>query len=188
MTLKNLYKHTFLVIVILASTMVNAQPTEVDAQKLAEFKAAIEKDSNTLRETLEQYNYNSEFEEQREVEFTLDTFRIERMMQLRLSTDYSTRGMVEAGNEAEAGYDKLLNKYYQVLLNRLKEEDKEILKQAQRNWIAYRDSEKKLNGLLTDDTYSGGGTIQSVIAMSRSLELTKKRVFEIREYLGRVIE
>lgn len=188
MSLKNLYKPVFLLIMILASALAQAQPTEVDKQKLAEFNAAIDSDIKKLRDILEQNNYTTDLEKQRNVEFPLDTFRIERMLQLRLSTDYSTAGMVNAGSEAEKEYDKLLNKYYQILLNRLKEEDKEILRESQRNWIAFRDSEQKLNRLLTDESYSGGGTIQGVISMSRSLELTKKRVFEIREYLGRVYE
>lgn len=185
MSMKNLYQYTVLLILLVMSFFTQAQPKQVTDEQLAQFTEAIEQDAVKLKGVLEKANYTSEFDKQRYIEFTLDTFKIERMFKLKLSTDYSTAGMVNAGSEMEGEYDKLLNKYYQILLARLDEKDKETLKQSQRNWIAFRDSERELNLLLTDQEYSGGGTIQSVISMSRSLELTKKRVFEIREYLGR---
>ncbi len=186
MPLKNLCTILLLLIITLASSLAQAQPKEVTDAQMAEFIAAIENDAKKLREVLEQTEYRSDLDKQRTVEFTIDTFKIERMMQLRLSIDYSTAGMVNAGSDTEEEYDKILNKYYQLLLSRLNDKDKETLKQSQRNWIAFRDSEQQLNRLLTDESYSGGGTMQSLIAMSRSLELTKKRVFEIHQYLCRI--
>lgn len=122
------------------------------------------------------------------LEFTIDTFKIEERQRLKLDIDYSTNGMVISTLDANKEYDKLLNKYYQMLLNSLNEEDKEILKNSQRNWIVFRDSELELNGILMNDYYSGGGTIQRVFAASRVLEITRDRVIEFYHYLNRKME
>lgn len=120
--------------------------------------------------------------------FTIDTFKIEERQRLKLDIDYSTNGMVSSALDAGREYDKLLNKYYRQLLNSLNKEDKEILKKSQRNWIKFRDSELEMNETLTNDYYSGGGTIQRVFAASRVLEITKNRVLEIYDYLDRKAE
>lgn len=114
-----------------------------------------------------------------------DTFLLNRMMSLRTDHDYSTQGMVEASVECMEGYDALLNKYYKMLLAKLEGPDKEILKKSQRNWIAFRDSEEELNGMLTKEEYSGGGTIQRLHYCGRNLEMVKARVNELFIYLIR---
>ncbi|WP_370390458.1 lysozyme inhibitor LprI family protein [uncultured Winogradskyella sp.] len=119
------------------------------------------------------------------IEFITDTFRIEQRQRLKLDIDYSTNGMVISTLDANREYDKLLNKYYQLLLSSLNEEDKEILKKSQRNWIDFRDSELELNRVLMNDYYSGGGTIQRVFAAARVLEITRDRVIELYRYLNR---
>ena len=119
------------------------------------------------------------------IEFVSDTFKIEQGLRLKLDIDYSTNGMVVSTHDANREYDKLLNKYYQVLLRSLNEEDREILKKSQRNWIAFRDSELELNGVLMKDYYSGSGTIQRVLAAARVMEITKTRVIVLYHYLNR---
>lgn len=120
--------------------------------------------------------------------FKTDTLKIEERMRLKLEIDYSTSGMVGAAYDAEAEYDELLNKYYKLLMSRLGETEKNALRQSQRNWIEYRDSERELNQLLTSDHYSGGGTIQRVIAASKYLDITKTRVIDLYQYLNRGYE
>lgn len=71
--------------------------------------------------------------------------QIEQSVRDMLDKDYSTYGMIEAAHHLEQGYDVLLNKYYKELLSILKDENKELLKAGQRNWISLRDSEKKLS-------------------------------------------
>ncbi|WP_170265023.1 lysozyme inhibitor LprI family protein [Salibacter halophilus] len=122
------------------------------------------------------------------VEFRVDTLKIEERERLKLDIDYSTNGMVTAALDANREYDELLNKYYKILMKSLNEEDKEILKKSQRNWIVFRDSELELNGVLMNDYYSGGGTIQRVIAAVRVLDLTRDRVIELYRYLSRKLE
>jgi uncharacterized protein YecT (DUF1311 family) len=117
------------------------------------------------------------------LEFASDTGRIERIASEKMNIDYSTLGMSLATDELNSQYDKLLNKYYQKLLSKLSGSDKEVLKQAQRNWIQFRDNEMKLIGLLSEEKYSGGGTIQMNIRSISALDLTRKRVIELYQYL-----
>ena len=91
-------------------------------------------------------------------------------------------------NDANEEYDKLLNKYYQILLSRLKDADKPILRQTQRNWIQFRDSEENLNVVLSKEEYTGGGSADKVIYLSDRMELTKRRVIDIHNYFFRFNE
>ena len=104
-------------------------------------------------------------------------------MELEIEKDYSTAGMLQATYNAQNSYDILLNKYYEKLLNNLKSADKETLKEAQRNWINYRNSESKLNNLISNEEYSGGGTIQQIFIASRNLEIITNRLNELYYYL-----
>ncbi len=125
-----------------------------------------------------------EFSSSLDLEFTVDKFKIDKKMDLELNNDYTTSGMLQATYNSYVSYDDLLNKYYKKLLKKLNHEDKETLKQAQRNWIKFRNSEIKLNNLIAKDEYSGGGTIQQLFIASRNLDLVKNRLDEIYEYLN----
>lgn len=126
-----------------------------------------------------------DWSEARKTEFKQDTAHLEQSVRAMLDKDYSTYGMMEASRYLEQGYDKLLNKYYKVLLGILNEENKALLKTSQRNWISLRDSEKKLIWGMKNQTYeeSGGGTIWGVIAASADADITRRRVFELYDLL-----
>lgn len=114
-----------------------------------------------LKERLEKQTFPDDSKKRMIIAFTLDTCRIERIASEQMKIDFSTVGMSNAVNELNRQYDQLLNTYYQKLLAKLKDSDKELLKQAQRNWIQFRESELKLINLLSEEKYSGGGTIQT---------------------------
>lgn len=117
------------------------------------------------------------------IEFRQDTMMIEQQVANMLDKDYSTAGMLKAVSSLEQGYEKLLNKYYQMLLNRLKEEDRNSLIEAQRNWIKFRDSEKTLIRTISAEGYTGGGTMWGPVAASAAADLTKDRLIDIYHYL-----
>ncbi len=121
-----------------------------------------------------------------DIEFRLDTSRIEQKLRMKLKIDYSTSGMLRFSEESTESYDLLLNKYYQKLLDKLNTKDREILREAQRDWIRFRDSEIKLNDLISW-SYTDGGTINSVLVLSKKNSITKNRVIEIYRYLTRMI-
>jgi len=115
-----------------------------------------------------------------------DTFLINGILTRQLDIDGTTFGMVRALNDYEAEYDRLLNKYYLFLLSRMDQSDRETFKESQRNWLKFRDSERKFSGLLTEEKYSGGGTIQQIFYADWYADFTRRRVEELIDYLGRL--
>ena len=118
-----------------------------------------------------------------EKEFRADTARVEE--DYRNSTDYTTIGMIEALNKREEGYDKLLNKYYKILMDNLGTKGKAALKATQRNWLKLRDSDKDLVSALHTEVYDkmGGGTIWGVVSAGARTDITRRRVIELYNYL-----
>lgn len=118
--------------------------------------------------------------------FEKDTFLLNGLYSLQLGADQTTYGMNRACYDYEFDLDALLNKYYALLLKKLTKEDRELLRESQCNWIKFRDTERKLSGLLSSDTYTGGGTIHSLFHSSRYVEITRQRLYEIVAYLDRL--
>ncbi len=91
----------------------------------------------------------------------------------------STAGMITCTVTAENAWDVEMNKYYKLLLSILSPDVKTKLKEAQRQWIAYRDKELQFSSTAFG---SKDGTIWSVIAANNHLEIIKKRTLELTEY------
>lgn len=153
---------------------------QIDA---AQVKAAVENEAKIYRQKLQKNSDNTAIF----IEFSVDTFKIEHTLEKMTETG-NTSEMNQAISAALAQYDKLMNKYYNKLLAKLEQEDKATLIKAQRAWLAYRDAELDLIGMLRLQRYSGGGTIQSTIGVSLNLELVKKRTIEIYGYLADIFE
>lgn len=120
-----------------------------------------------------------------EIEFVADTMRIERTVGF-IEDDgrYSTPDMHNTLSFQMAEYDKLLNKYYKLLMNKLSDEDKAKFREAQRVWLKYRDSEEKINSeIIAPNKYTGGGTMWPLIARGRTLSIVKERVFGLYEFI-----
>jgi len=175
--------------IIITFTFLVCLFTRVYAQKgisVAELEKIITEtnlEAEKLKDSLVKHQSDGYFNPALAIEFGIDTFRIERIQERKMDLDYSTAGMLRASYEGLAEYDKLLNKYYKTLLAKLNSEDKEKLKKTQRNWIEYRDSEIELIGIMSDDEYSGGGTIQRLVVASRIQYFTKQRVITLFDYL-----
>lgn len=144
--------------------------TEID-KELPAFLVRLEKETQERTDKFDE-----------SVKFCTDTFKIESYFRKYTNYDYSTAGITSACYDAAAKYDALLNKYYKLLSAKLKPKDKAVLLAAQRNWLAYRDSEHKLVGILGKDEYSGGGTKENIIYADNYLTLIKERVLKLWEY------
>lgn len=161
----------------------NEMPKEITPQILAKIKAEIEKQVPAFKQQISKNELSKD-----EIEFALDTFRIEQLVSKRMNIDYSTTGMNTTVYEMSISYDVLMNKYYNKLLKALRPEDKRILIAAQKAWLAYRDAEDKLISTMTKEEYSGGGTIQSNIATGAYADLIVKRAIEIFNYYDSIIK
>lgn len=180
-------KHFFVILVLLFSFKhISAQeggPKEVTPQMLQKINADIQKQIPDLKSSLINQDFNSE-----QIEFALDTFRIEHLASQKMDIDYSTRGMNLAIKELTDSYDKLLNKYYNKLIKLLNSEDKQVLINAQKAWLVFRDSELKLISTLAKEEYSGGGTIQSNIVSDSYSQIVIQRTKDIFNYYDSILK
>ena len=160
-----------------------AEPVEVTSDLLITLKQNIERDIPRMKKQLEIAGENDI-----QIEFSLDTFKVERLLDKMVTLDYSDVGMGNAINEAAKNYDILLNKYYNKLLTLLKGDDKKALITAQRYWLSFRDSETKLVETISKDEYSGGGTVQQLIESTGYFNLIKSRTITIFEHYVRAIQ
>jgi uncharacterized protein YecT (DUF1311 family) len=60
----------------------------------------------------------------------------------------TTQGMIECERAAKDEWEKELNTYYQLLLEKMTIMEQEKLKQAQNKWMSYRDQEFDFSGTL----------------------------------------
>lgn len=74
--------------------------------------------------------------------------------------------------------DQKLNKIYQELIKNLPPKEKALLIKAQKNWIAFRDSDCEF----AVSAYEGG-SIQPLIKYTCLTEATQKRIEELENYL-----
>lgn len=174
---------TFILSILLCSQLLVAQQ-EITPEVLNTLKADVDKQAIQFKANLVTAD---EFTAE-QIEFSVDTFKVERIAARCMEIDYSTMGMVESVNRLAASYDIILNKYYKKLLNSLKGDDKKVLIEAQRAWISYRDAEAKLIGTLTKEVYSGGGTIQVNIAAGAYSAIISKRANEIFNYYNEILK
>ena len=95
-------------------------------------------------------------------------------------TNFTTAGMVNCVGTAYQQMDSRLNEVYSLLMGKLTPPKRELLKDAQRKWLAFRDAELKLTKSLDPNV---GGTISSVTGAGDSYEILKKRTKEIEQHL-----
>ncbi len=82
--------------------------------------------------------------------------------------------------KAELVYqDKVLNKNYHTLMRRLNPDQKNMLRDAQRVWITYRDKSCALHRDM-----GSGGTIDLISGDQCYLDLTKQRAGFLEFFLG----
>lgn len=120
-------------------------------------------------------------------EFQQDTARIEN--RVRNGFLESTAGFIDSMSYLETEYDKLLNKYYRLLMANLDEEGKAALKSAQINWIKFQTNDRKLLDHISAQVYRnmGGGTLSSYVSAPLYGYIIKDRAIELYEYYYAVI-
>lgn len=109
----------------------------------------------------------SSIEETSEEEFDESQARVDECMQ----KDSSTAGMVGCINAEVAVQDKILNENYKKAMGVLNDENKKILKDIQRKWVAYKEAKCAF--------YPPQGTIHRLDAADCYLQMTKERAAEL---------
>ena len=175
--MRRLFLFTLFISLAFLSFAQDNGPKEITPQLLQKINIEVENLIPAYKKLLVDREFNVD-----ETEFSIDTFRISQTVSKRMDIDYSTIGINFTVNEMTSAYDKLMNKYYNKLLKALRPEDKKVLINAQRAWLAFRNAEEKFIGTMTKEVYSGGGTIQSTIATGAYSDLVVQRTIELFEY------
>lgn len=110
---------------------------------------------------------------------TVDPIDAELSRCLASKDGESTAGMLVCLDAAYAAWDKELNTTYQALFKSLDSKSRGLLKRAQRQWVAYRDAERKFwQAPWTADR----GTLINVTLDQANVDLVKSRVLALRSY------
>lgn len=93
----------------------------------------------------------------------------------------TTQRMTQCVTKAADSWDIELNKNYKTLLGLLNKEQKEKLKETQRQWIKYRNSELEFSRSFYNQMQ---GTMWIPIAAQTRLDLTKQRAQDLLDYIS----
>ncbi len=154
--------------------------------KLKKEKAKIEQEAKELKAKLEKEVTSTVFLKKITIDFTVDTFGIERLIKAKQEIDPSNASLYNSYLSAESEYKKLVDNYYQLLLSKLNDTDKAILQQSQNSWMQYYNSELNLNNTVSKDEYTGGGTMQGLFVAYSVYDFTKTRAIRLYRYLSRM--
>jgi hypothetical protein len=119
--------------------------------------------------------------------FLEDTFVVENLYRKQLEKDITTLGMNKAALACASEYDLLIDKYYAILLTKMKPDDQELLVSWHNIWNSMMVKEHALIGKLMQEEYSGGGSIQSLIYTNRLMEVKRDHVLRLIDYLTHLI-
>ena len=111
--------------------------------------------------------------------------KIDQWLESQLEKNHSTAGMCDALHQAGVMWDKQMNASYKYLIGKLNAEHKADLQKSQRAWIAFRDAESKVQGILVDPYF---GTMGRVDAANEYYEMVKSRSQTLAIYESRIRE
>lgn len=110
-----------------------------------------------------------------------DVHTIDRDLADCIDRDSSTAGMVDCTNTSYEQWDNELNQQYAALMAVISAGDQQVLREAQRQWLAFRDAEFKA----IDAFYSSkDGTMYLPMRAGDRLELVKARALKLAAYVS----
>ncbi|MGL6120249.1 MAG: lysozyme inhibitor LprI family protein [Fusobacteriaceae bacterium] len=114
-------------------------------------------------------------------DYDIELSILEKQYEEKLDNDYSTLGMLGAMEEYYNELDKVLNKSYKELMAVLSNDDKKALRDSQRAWIKFRDSQIEFSANLYSKK---DGTIWRQFTPRIMIDMMENRIDEIVDYLA----
>jgi uncharacterized protein YecT (DUF1311 family) len=109
--------------------------------------------------------------------WAVDTGAIDGALKACLQAHEDTAGMVECQASAIKQWDAALNAAYQDLMRTLSDQGRTNLREAQRDWIKFKDAELTfLRGVFQEET----GTIWAIVSGSQVIDLLRQRTVQLR--------
>ena len=111
-----------------------------------------------------------------------DKHRIDIQLEECLNDEWtvSTVDIMICVDNALNEWDKELNAVYQKLMKKLSAEQKTTLREAQKEWIKFRDREYDN----IDSIYNMDGTMWGQVRLMEKLEIVKSRTLSLTKYLS----
>lgn len=98
--------------------------------------------------------------------------------------DPSTGGMVQCAAEAKEQWDAELNVVYKELMARLGDAERLMLREAQRQWLTFRDTEIAF----AMEMYAGmEGSMWRAVAADAEMRVTRDRAIKLQHYLDTIM-
>jgi len=104
---------------------------------------------------------------------------IDKCVEEQIAKDPSTAGEIHAYDKGSEMWDKELNRIYNELMKRLDKHQQTALKEAQRNWIKYRDAEYQAIGQIIQRLE---GTMWLPVPSARLYKINRQRAMELKDY------
>jgi uncharacterized protein YecT (DUF1311 family) len=104
---------------------------------------------------------------------------IDVWLQTHISDDESTAGMRNTTNNAREMWEAEMNKVYNRLMSKLTPKQQAALREAQRDWLKFRDSEGKA---ISEIIAARDGTMYQLIATSDGMQLVRERALTLIAY------
>ncbi len=105
---------------------------------------------------------------------------IDKWVEEQIAKDPSTAGEIHAYDKGSEMWDKELNRIYNELMKRLDKHQETALKEAQRNWIKYRDAEYQAISQIIQGLE---GTMWLPVPSARLYKINRQRAIELKDYL-----
>lgn len=81
--------------------------------------------------------------------------------------------------EAQTKWDSELNKVYKVLMTKLKQNQKDVLKESQKAWLKHRDEEFKF----ITTSFNRDGSMWQAVVSELKMNVVKSRTLVLKEYI-----
>ncbi|MBT8379336.1 MAG: DUF1311 domain-containing protein [Ignavibacteria bacterium] len=94
-------------------------------------------------------------------------------------SNQTTIGMINCIQTAMEEWDAELNKYYKRLMNTLNTDEQEKLRDAQRQWLVFRDKEFEFIGMRYGKME---GTMFNIIEADSRSNIVRQRALELKSY------
>lgn len=135
-----------------------------------------------MREVLSGAYSGNRLIKEKYIEFSLDTFLIEKELELKLGLITNLFDRELALNDAVYAYNRLVGKYLELLNSYLDETDQKTIKQSQMSWLEYKRHEFGLLENIARKSYPGGKVMDDIYITQRVKEMNKSRVGELFRY------
>jgi uncharacterized protein YecT (DUF1311 family) len=109
-----------------------------------------------------------------------DGHPIDKWVEEQIAKNPSTAGERDAYDQGSQRWDKEMNKIYRERMKQLDNHQQAALKNAQRNWLKFRDAESQVISQIIQKL---SGTMWVPVPSARLYKINRQRALELKDYL-----